>query len=179
MMESLGSPKNEVAKWVGLSSAAYSICQCIMGIPWGIASDRVGRKPILLNGLLCTMLATLMFGLSTSIPMAVAARALTGLGNGNVGIIRTVVAEMVPERELQPRAFSIMPLVWTLGSIFGPIFGGALANPAANHPDVFGDSVFFKKFPFALPNIIGSCFFIIGLFTGFLFLQVSRMGYIF
>ncbi|KAK2768392.1 hypothetical protein FQN54_000247 [Arachnomyces sp. PD_36] len=171
MMESLGSPKNDIAKWVGLSSAAYSICQCIMGIPWGIASDYLGRKPVLLNGLLCTMLATLMFGFSRSLGMAVAARALTGLGNGNVGILRTAVAEMVPERELQPRAFSVMPLIWTLGSIFGPIFGGSLANPVVNHPETFGDSAFLKMFPFALPNIIGSCFFVVGLITGFLFLE--------
>lgn len=173
MMESLGSPKNEIAKWVGLSSAAYSICQCLMGIPWGLASDRFGRKPILLNGFACTMLSTLMFGFSQNLSMAVAARALTGLGNGNVGIIRTAVAEMVPERELQPRAFSIMPLVWTIGSIFGPIFGGSLANPVKNFPDTFGNSAFFKKFPFALPNLAGSCFFVIGLLIGFMFLEVS------
>ncbi|RAL60437.1 hypothetical protein DID88_000212 [Monilinia fructigena] len=56
---------------------------------------------------------------AVSLPMAIIARALQGACNGNVGIIRTMVAEMVPEKELQPRAFSIMPLVWSLGSIFG------------------------------------------------------------
>jgi MFS family permease len=90
-----------------------------------------------------------------------------------VGIIRTMVAEMVPERELQPRAFSIMPLVWTLGSIFGPSFGGFFAKPAENIPSLFGHNHFLIAFPFALPNIVASVLFLIGIMTGVLFLKVS------
>jgi hypothetical protein len=84
-----------------------------------------------------------------------------------------MVAEMVPERELQPRAFSIMPLVWSLGSIFGPSFGGFFAKPADNMPGLFGNNKFLIKFPFALPNIVASAFFAIGISTGFLFLKAS------
>jgi MFS family permease len=83
-----------------------------------------------------------------------------------------MVAEMVPERELQPRAFSIMPLVWSLGSIFGPSFGGFFANPADNMPGLFGKNKFLIKFPFALPNIVASVLFMVGISTGFLFLKV-------
>lgn len=88
-----------------------------------------------------------------------------------VGIIRTMVAEMVPERELQPRAFSIMPLVWSIGSIFGPAFGGFFANPAKQFPSVFGNSPFFIQHPFALPNMLGSIVFLVSVTTGGLFLK--------
>lgn len=101
-------------------------------------------------------------------------RALLGLMNGNVGIIRTMVAEMVPEKELQPRAFSVMPLVWTIGTIFGPAFGGSLARPADKHPQIFGNSEFWKKYPFLLPNLASACLFVIGIATGFLFLKVNN-----
>lgn len=86
-----------------------------------------------------------------------------------------MVAEMVPQKELQPRAFSIMPLVWSLGSIFGPSFGGFLAKPAQNFPDLFGKNKFLLKFPFALPNLVASALFTIGIATGFLFLRVSSV----
>lgn len=86
-----------------------------MGIPWGRFSDRYGRKPAILLGLTSTMLMSLLWGFSKSLPLAIVARALQGAGNGNVGIIRTTVAEMVPFKELQPRAFSLMPLVWNIG----------------------------------------------------------------
>lgn len=95
-----------------------------------------------------------------------------GASSGNVGIIRTTVAEMVPQKILQPQAFSIMPLTWTIGSIFGPSIGGALAKPATTFPDLFGNSAFLKKYPFAFPNLIISCFFVISISVGVLFLKV-------
>lgn len=172
MIESVGVPKNEVARWVGIASAIVAACQCVMAIPWGTFSDRFGRKPTILLGLTFTMIFSLMFGFSKSLTSLLIARAMLGLMNGNVGTIRTMVAEMVPERELQPRAFSIMPLVWTIGSIFGPAFGGALASPAVKHPEIFGRWELLREYPFALPNILSAVLFIIGITTGFLFLEV-------
>ncbi|PYH94226.1 permease of the major facilitator superfamily [Aspergillus ellipticus CBS 707.79] len=171
MIESVGVPKPEVAKWVGITSAVTSTCQATMAVSWGTLSDQVGRKPIILIGLTCTMVFSLLFGFSHTLSMLVISRALLGLMNGNVGIIRTMVAEMVPEKELQPRAFSIMPLVWTIGSIFGPAFGGALARPAEKHPEVFGGVAFWERNPFALPNIASAALFVVGITTGFLFLE--------
>jgi MFS family permease len=167
----VGVSKPEVAKWAGITSAVASVSQAIMAVPWGTLSDHIGRKPIIISGLTCTMLLSIMLGMSQTLGMVLASRVLIGLMNGNVGIIRTMVAEIVPERELQPRAFSIMPMVWTIGSIFGPAFGGALARPAEKHPALFGDSVFLRRFPFALPNLVSAFFFIVGITTGFLFLQ--------
>ncbi|KAI9773134.1 MAG: hypothetical protein M1840_008255 [Geoglossum simile] len=171
MVESFGVSKNEVAFYAGVTSAVFSLCQCFTGVIWGRASDVYGRKPAILLGLSCTMLTTILFGFSRSLTMAIVVRAFAGLGNGNVGIIRTTVAEMVPQKVLQPRAFSIMPLVWTVGSIFGPGFGGFLANPAERHPGLFGGNRFFKAFPFALPNLVAAVFFLIGLTTGIFFLK--------
>jgi len=173
MIESFDVPKSKVARWAGITSAVFSLSQAATGIFWGRASDRFGRKPVIMVGLLCTMLACLLFGFSRSLPWAIAARAFAGSVNGNVGIIRTAVAELVPQKELQPKAFSIMPLVWTIGSIIGPAIGGILANPAAKHTRLFGTSGFFKKYPFSLPNMVASLFFLVGLSTGFLFLKES------
>lgn len=54
------------------------------------------------------------------------------------------------------------------------MIGGGLADPIRNHPNWFKGEppAFFKKFPFALPNIVGSMFFVVGLATGILFLDV-------
>ena len=92
-------------------------------------SDLYGRKPIVLCGLLGTVAATLVFGFSTTFTQALVARISAGLLNGNVGVIRTMVAEMVVERAHQARAFSVMPFVWSAGSILGPVLGGAYLPP--------------------------------------------------
>jgi MFS family permease len=176
MMEYVNVPEKEIAKWVGISSAIVALCQCVMAVPWGLLSDYIGRKPVILFGLTCTMIFSLMFGFSNSLAALLISRAFLGFMNGNVGIIRTMVAELVSEKELQPRAFSVMPLVWTIGSILGPAFGGSLANPVKKHPDIFGNSEFLRKYPFALPNLLSSVLFIIGLITGFLFLEVSFLS---
>lgn len=82
------------------------------------------------------------------------------------------VAELVPHKSLQARAFSIMPLVWCVGSVFGPILGGALASPVEKYPALFGDSNFLKRFPFALPNLVSAVVFAGGVTVGVLFLKV-------
>ncbi|KAE8450680.1 hypothetical protein EG329_006025 [Mollisiaceae sp. DMI_Dod_QoI] len=171
MIESFGVERENVARWAGIAGASFSFAQCLTAIMWGRASDRFGRKPTILFALFCTMIACLVWGMARTLPMAIAARALAGGCNGNVGIIRTMVAEMVPQKELQPRAFSIMPLVWTIGSIFGPSFGGMFAKPTENLPWLFGNSQFFAKFPFLLPNLVAAALFILGLLTGVLFLE--------
>ncbi|KAF2815888.1 MFS general substrate transporter [Mytilinidion resinicola] len=171
MIESFGVAQNDIARWAGLTSSVFSACQCVTGIPWGAASDRFGRKTVILIGLCNTMICMLIWGFSTSLPMAFAARALQGAGNGNVGILRTVVAELCPWRELQPRAFSIMPLVYTLGAIIGPMIGGALSNPLQTDPRKPRGTKFLEKYPYALPNLIAAVLFLTGILTGFLFLQ--------
>lgn len=171
MIESFGIPEDQVSKWAGITSAVFSFSQALTGVVWGRASDRFGRKPAILLGMVCIMSTSLLWGFSKTLPMALLARCLSGASNGNVGLMRTAVAELVPERQLQPRAFSILPLVWTIGSILGPGFGGALADPAQKYPSVFGESKFFREFPFALPNLAAAGFFLVGLTVGFLFLQ--------
>ncbi|KAF2716142.1 MFS general substrate transporter [Polychaeton citri CBS 116435] len=175
MVESFGVPQDQIAKWAGLCASTFAICQAIMGIPWGRASDRFGRKLAILAGLTTTFFTSLLWGFSTSLPMAIFARAIAGAGNGNVGIIRTTVAEMVPYKELQPRAFSLMPLVWNVGSIFGPTIGGALSNPLRVEPPqkrgTEGYASFLARYPYAVPNIVAACFFLIGITTGALFLH--------
>jgi MFS family permease len=172
MIRSFGIEQNEVAKWAGITSAVFSSAQALTAVLWGKASDYYGRKPTLIAGLLCSMVCFVIWGMSTSLTMAIFARAIQGGGNGNVGIIRTMVAEMVPQKELQPRAFSVMPLVWSLGSVVGPSFGGMLAEPAVKFPNLFGKIKFFKQFPFALPNLVAMVFFLVSTSCAFLFLRV-------
>ncbi|KAM3471615.1 hypothetical protein MY8738_009235 [Beauveria namnaoensis] len=171
MIRDFGVAENDIATWAGLTAAAFSLAQSVTAVPWGRAADRYGRKPVLIAGLLSTMTCFIIWGLSTSLPMAITVRAIQGGGNGNVGIIRTMVAEMVPERELQPRAFSIMPLVWSLGSVVGPAFGGFFAKPAEQYPGLFGGISFFTTFPYALPNLLATVFFLISVCSATFFLK--------
>jgi MFS family permease len=86
----------DVGFWTGTAAAMFSLAECITAIPWGALSDRMGRKPVLLIGLFFTMLTSLLWGFATTLPMALLLRGLSGGVNGNVGIVRTMVAELCP-----------------------------------------------------------------------------------
>lgn len=49
-------------------------------------------------------------------------------------------------------------MTFNIGVIIGPILGGILSDPAGSYPNVFGDVGFFKRFPYATPNIVSSIF---------------------
>lgn len=172
MIESFGVEQHDVAYWAGIIFASFSVVQAMTGIPWGTASDVFGRKPALLAGLAMTMAATVLFGFAQSLTWAIVARGLAGGSSGTIGIARTAVAEMVPWKELQPRAFSFMPIVWSVGTIVGPVIGGALAMPATKYPDVFGSVDFFRQFPFSLPNLLAAAVFLFGVALCTLFFEV-------
>ena len=169
----------DVGFWTGFIAAIFSLAECLTAIPWGSLSDRLGRKPVLLIGLSSTMLTSLLWGVCNNLHMALFVRALSGAVNGNVGIVRTMVAELCPWKELQPRAFSIMPVVYTIGTVVGPAIGGALANPLRRPPNDTTNGPFLWRFPYALPNIIIAVVFLTGIVIGVLFLHEtleSRKG---
>lgn len=83
MIQSFGVPKEEVAKWAGMTSAVFSVAQSITAVPWGWTSDTIGRKPTIIIGLLCTMVCFIFWGSSTSLYMAIAVRGIQGASNGN------------------------------------------------------------------------------------------------
>ena len=179
MIESFGVAETDIAFWAGIISAVTSFAQCLTAVPWGRFSDRYGRKPAVLLGLACTMWTSLLWGFSTNLPTAIVARAFQGGMNGNVGIMRTMVAEMCPWKDLQPRAFSILPLVWNLGSVLGPAMGGALSNPYNKKPGDNSSGSLLWTFPYALPNLVVIAFFFVGITTGVLYLDetlASRRG---
>lgn len=96
-------------------TSAFAFAEFTTGVVWGGISDRYGRKPVLIMGLVGTMLSMILFGFSTSFPMAVVARAVGGALNGNVGVLQTTVAELATEKEHQAKAFAVMPFTWCLG----------------------------------------------------------------
>jgi len=47
-------------------------------------------------------------------------------------------------------------MCFNIGVIIGPILGGLLADPAGSYPRLFGNVIWLKKFPYAVPNIVSA-----------------------
>jgi MFS family permease len=176
MIESfdIANNENQTSMYAGMLITAFAFAEFSTGMLWGRISDTIGRKPVLVMGLIGTAISMVSFGFSRSLPAAIISRALGGLLNGNVGVLQTTVAELVTKKEHQPRAYSIMPFVWCLGSIIGPAMGGALAMPCEAYPWLFPKGGLFDAYPFLLPNLVSVGVLICGITTGFLFLEETH-----
>lgn len=151
-------PDSTISGQAGILSASFTATQFLTAMVWGRVADspRVGRKRVILIGLVGTLISCLGFGLSTSFLSALFFRCLGGATSGNTGVLRTMISEIVREKKYQSRAFLLMPMTFNVGIIIGPVLGGLLSDPAASYPSVFGRIQFFNLFPYALPNLVSA-----------------------
>jgi MFS family permease len=158
----------QISKMSGILVAAFPLAQFATSMFWGRVSDAKGRKNIILFGLVASVISNLAFGLSRSFGALMFWRILAGLGNGNVGVMRTMTAEIVKERKYQTRAFLLLPLIFNAGMVAGLALGGCLADPVSNLAWLFGPRGLFNfsgnaqgviwtlNYPYALPAFLNA-----------------------
>ncbi|KAF9214597.1 hypothetical protein BGZ59_003407 [Podila verticillata] len=164
---------DEIGFFCGLIASSFFFAQFCTSIFWGYMSDRYGRRPILLLGLIGSTIASLFFGLSKSLAWAIVSRSMCGLLNGNVGVAKSMLGE-IADPSNQSQAFSIFGFAWGIGMIVGPVLGGYLANPAKNFPETFGDWQFFIDYPYFLPCLVAATGGVVGFIVGYFFLEETR-----
>ncbi len=98
--------EQDASFYSGILISAFSLAEAVMGMYWGGLSDRVGRKPVLILGCVGTMFSMVMVGFASNIWIALLGRAIGGFLNGNIGVIQTMVGELVtkPEHERKYRS---------------------------------------------------------------------------
>ncbi|KAG9244557.1 major facilitator superfamily domain-containing protein, partial [Calycina marina] len=146
-----------IAVQAGLMVECFTGAQALTTMLWESLSDseKAGRKTILMIGLLGTSENSADKMLTQKlelIPMFF--RTMSGASNGNVGVMRTMVSEIVQEK----KAFSLFLICFNIGVIIGPILGGVLAQPAGSYPKLFEHIGFFKKFPYVAPSSLSALF---------------------
>lgn len=71
-------------------------------------------------------------------------------------------------------AYSVMPFVWSIGTIIGPAIGGLFANPHDTFPDAFPAGSLFHVFPYLLPNLLCAFLLLISILLGFFLLEETH-----
>jgi len=119
---------------LGLLISTSAFLELLFGPIWGSVSDRVGRKPILLLGLLGYSLSSLLFGLSTELWMLFASRALSGvLSSATSSTALAYISDSTSERD-RGGGMGALGAAIGLGLILGPAAGGWMGGSSLALP---------------------------------------------
>jgi MFS family permease len=114
----VGGDEKKVGYYAGLIVSLFFAAQAVTVLQWSRLSDKVGRKPVLLGGLLGTIVSSLLFGLSRSFWALVFSRCLNGMLNVNVGVTKSMLAELTDETNVA-RGSSLIAVIWAVGGTLG------------------------------------------------------------
>ncbi|CAN5517864.1 tetracycline resistance MFS efflux pump [soil metagenome] len=112
---------------IGAVLASTFVVQTLVSPRWGEASDRIGRKPVVV---ICSFLSAagmLVYGISGNLLLAFLSRILSGLGAANVAVAQAMISDEF-SGENRTAALGRLSAALSAGLILGPILGGQLAK---------------------------------------------------
>lgn len=161
------TPEGQTANiglWVGLLMTSYSAAQFLFSPFWGSVSDRIGRRPVLMVGLVGNTVFFTLFGLANTLILAFVARFLAGVFNGNIAVARAYIGDVSTPQQLATR-MGIIGAAFGLGFTFGPFIGGELSDPASRW--AWFESTIFDTHPYLLPCLVASVLSVFSLIIAF------------
>ncbi|HTY55272.1 MAG TPA: MFS transporter [Candidatus Binataceae bacterium] len=124
------------AAGIGLILASYSAAQLVGAPILGRISDRVGRRPVIMVGLLGSAVGYLIYGFATSFFWLVMSRAVHGICAATVSTAQAYIADTTEESE-RAHGMGLIGAAFGLGFVLGPGLGGLLAYAGSSLPGFF------------------------------------------
>jgi DHA1 family multidrug resistance protein-like MFS transporter len=123
---------------MGLLASVYAAMQLVFAPFWGTISDRIGRRPVLLIGVLGYAITMFIFGLSTRFWMLFVARTFSGvLSSAAMPTALAYLSDNLPEKE-RGGAMGQLNASLGLGIVLGPLLGGLLSTDSLSLPFFVG-----------------------------------------
>ena len=120
---------------VGVLIAAFSIAQLASAPLWGKFSDRYGRRPALLAGLLVSAVAYVIFAYASTLWLLLLSRVVQGLGGGTIGVVQAYVADASDPRD-RAKSLGWLSAATSFGAVVGPAIGSALIHWGRHAPGI-------------------------------------------
>jgi len=112
---------------VGIIVGGYALTQALFQVPFGVMSDKIGRKPTLLVGLIIFLIGSLIAAFATDIYTLMLGRFLQGAGA--IGSVITAMISDLVEEEVRGKAMAIMggtiALSFAIAMGLGPVVGAS------------------------------------------------------
>lgn len=124
-------PGNPDPFLVGLAFGIYGLTQGVLQIPFGAASDKFGRKPVIVFGLVVFVLGSILAATSTDIWTVIAGRALQGAGAVSAAVT-AMISDSVRDRVItRAMAFvgASIGLTFAFSLVMAPVLSQAIGVP--------------------------------------------------
>lgn len=133
----------------GLAIGIYGLTQAILQIPLGLMSDRIGRKPVIVGGLLVFAFGSVVAALAHTMWMVIVGRAIQGMG-AVAGPTMALAADLTRE-EHRTRIMSVIGLTIGLSFMGGMIMGPIISQfHGIGVPGIFWTTMLLALFGIAL-----------------------------
>lgn len=116
---------------IGLAIGIYGLTQAVLQIPFGLASDRIGRKPVIAVGLLIFAAGSVIAATASSLWMVILGRAVQGAGAIPAAVM-AMVADLTREEQRSKAMAAIGMSIgasFVLSLILGPVLDGLIGVP--------------------------------------------------
>lgn len=113
---------------IGLLTSIYPFFQLLFVVVWGRLSDKFGRKPIIICGLVGFVIMQLLTGLATSLSMLYIARIFGGVFTSAVIPVSNAYLSDITSEKRRTKVMAWSGVAISSGVIFGPVIGGFLSQ---------------------------------------------------
>ena len=138
---------------IGMLTSIYPLFQLLFVIVWGKLSDKHGRKPIILLGLVGFVVMNLLTGLATSLSMLYIARIIGGSFTSAVTPVSNAYLSDITSEKRRTKIMAWSGVAISSGVIFGPVLGGFLSQTNLHYTYSFG---VFHLDGFSVPFILAA-----------------------
>jgi DHA1 family tetracycline resistance protein-like MFS transporter len=118
---------------LGLLFACFSGMQFVFAPMWGRLSDRIGRRPVLIGGLIGTAGSYVLFANAHSMALLYASRLLAGFFGANISSAQAYIADVTTPAN-RAKGMGLIGAAFGLGFTFGPALGGSLSKVSLELP---------------------------------------------
>jgi DHA1 family tetracycline resistance protein-like MFS transporter len=136
------------AAGIGVILAAYSFAQLACAPVLGRISDRIGRRPVIMLGLLGSSAGYVIYGFAGSFLVLLISRLVHGACAATVPTAQAYIADTTEERD-RARGMGMIGAAFGLGFVLGPALGGVLGHSGLRVPVFFAAALTFANFLFA------------------------------